>query len=194
MTTETVSHLVATRDYEVFYQAWYPLVETAARNWGLLGQDAEDAIHDIFTDLMAGGYLERYDQDRAAFSTFIWSQVRPRLMTWNRKKVRRETVTPAVDLFESEAADSIDGVDHLSDKELEVILVEVYQELKTLPATQTKDLARLFCDLHDQVEMEGKTSTRKLEGKYGIKHQAISAHVKELRKLPVIQSLRQVLS
>lgn len=194
MTTDQASHLVATQDYTVFCEAWQSYIETAARNWGLSGQDVEDAVHDIFVGLLAGHYLEKYNPAKAEFSTYIWSQVRFRLMSWKKAKVRREYVTPALDLFDSLAVAQREAEeDALGEMELEVVLGEVYQQLRQLPSTQTKDLARLFRDLHEQVEMEGKTSTRKLEGKYGIKHQAISEHVKELRKLPFIQTFRAAL-
>lgn len=194
MTIDQGSHLVATQDYTVFYESWQSYIETAAKNWGLTGQDVEDATHDIFESLLVGRYLEKYDPARAEFSTYIWSQVRFRLMSWKKSKARRENVTPAVDLFDSpDVMAQAEVEDSLGDMELEIVLGEVYQQLRQLPSTQTKDLARLFHDLHGQVEMEGKTSTRKLEGKYGIKHQAISEHVKELRKLPFIQTFRAAL-
>ena len=191
MISDLPNHKIHTLDYDVFYEAWYPQIRKAAYQIGLLGQEVEDAIHDIFTDLLAGRYLEKYDPGRAAFNTYIWSQVRGRLRTWRSKQGKRNSVEFA-GLHDSDEG-YIQPLDDLGNVELVVMLKEVYRDLRQLPSTETKNLARLFSDLLMQVEQEGKTSTRKLEVGYGIKHQAISEQIKDLRRLPVIKSLKRAL-
>lgn len=191
MISELPNHKIHTLDYDVFYEAWYPQIRKAAYQIGLIGQDVEDAIHDIFTDLLAGHYLERYDPGRAAFNTYIWSQVRGRLRTWRSKQSKRNSVEFA-GLYDSDEG-YIQPLDDIGNVELVVMLREVYRDLRQLPSTDTKDLARLFNDLLVQVEQEGKTSTRKLQVGYGIKHQAISEQIKDLRNLPVIKALKRSL-
>ncbi len=196
MISEIPNHKVSTLDYDVFYEAWYPKVRTAAYQIGLTGQDVEDAIHDIFTDLMEGQYLERYAPERAEFSTYIWSQVRGRLKTCRKRQNKRNSVefcsVEFTGLYDRDE-EYTNLRDDLGSVELVIMLNEVYKDLRQLRSTETKDLARLFNDLLTQVEQEGKTSTRKLQVGYGIKHQAITEQIKDLRNLPVIKALKRAL-
>ncbi|GAI75163.1 unnamed protein product [marine sediment metagenome] len=187
-----------TKDFTKFYNEWQPSVTAAVYQSGFKGFEAEDLVQDIFADLYAGGYLDKYDKDRAAFSTYIWGHVKVRIS--GRKRVlwkhnQREFVPKPLITNEGEEItfEAPDPSDPFAETSLSITVDAISKELEALPATKSKNLARLFKDIVKMVQTEGEFSQTRLAQKYGISRQAVSYQIADLAKTNVLAKFREAL-
>ena len=177
--TTTSDHKVFTTDFSEFYLSWLPYVRTAVYGGGFQGADAEDLVADIFSELFIGRHLDKYDCEKAKFSTYIWSHVNFRIKGRRRqlwKLGQREFVA---DLTEGAHEPPMeDG--NLDMAEMASVIDAVSAELQQLPSTESKNLARLFSDIVEQIRTTGEFSQKLLAEKYNISRQSINNHVHDL--------------
>ena len=196
----TKAHLEATTDFETFYLAWEPKVQTAVRQAGFHGIDGDDLVQDIFTHLHQGGYLAKFDPEatfngkKTNFNTYIWGNIKVRIL--DRK---RSLFTASQHEFVAEPVEVVKDDDTMRDSglinaELEAALESVYADLQHLPATESKDLARLFSDIVEAVRTEGKFSQADLAKKRGVSRQAISYQIRDLAKTKAAVHLYDILT
>lgn len=191
-----LDHKVATTDFEQFYLAWEPKVRVALFQAGFFGPDADELLQDIFLALLQGQYLEKYDPTIGSFSNYIWTQVRVRI--WDRRRVfgKRGEKEMVVD-----PKDWIAGTSQDTGKYEEVLRIEykqairaVYQELKTLPKTDTRNLAKLFAKIVEQVEVNGYVNRAELAKDLGISHQGVSIQIRSIVHSKAGKMLYEILS
>lgn len=187
-----VQHTEATTDFDQFYEAWLPKVQTAVHQAGFRYDYAEELVQDIFAWLWEGKYLERFDPSIAKFSTFIWGIIRLRIMDRKRelwKRNQRETVTDLTDpMYDAPTVEV--GIE---ETELTLALKSVYDDLKQLPATETKDLARLFQDIVTMIAEEGDATQSGIGKLRGYSRQAIGQQINSLSKTKEAQRLKEFL-
>ena len=186
----------ATTDFDLFYEEWGGPVRSAIFQAGFQQADAEDLHQDIFHDLFRGGYLAKYDPSIGAFSTYIWGHVKIRIRGRKRDFWRRgqREFSPALNEDGSDSMPDIpDESDGLADTELSMLLDAVNSDLRHLPATESKDLARLFRDIVEQVVATGEFSQTDLAHKRGITRQAVSYQIRDLAKTSAMLRLRELL-
>jgi DNA-directed RNA polymerase specialized sigma24 family protein len=195
----TAVHTIPTTDFNSFYEAWNPKIQVALRQAGFFGDSAEDLSQDIFSDLFRGDYLSKYDSEKATFATYIWGHVQVRIRGRKRdfaKRGQREFVSDPIETKETtdravlRQSSSTDGAKMA---ELKTSLASVYQDLRTLPSTETKNLARLFKEIVSSIQSEGSFSQAELAAKLGYSRQAISSQIRDLAKTRAARELYDIL-
>lgn len=194
-----MANRAVTKDFTQFYTEWKQVVTNAVYKAQFHDPEAEDLVQEIFTELYAGHYLEKYDHERGAFSTYIWGHVNIRIKGRKRelwKRSQREfLLSPQYNNEGDETAfsnikdESETGV--FTDTELSVTVDAICQELDKLPATKSKNLARLFRDIVKQVTEKGEFSQTELAKEYGCSRQAISYQVSDLARCDAVRSLKE---
>lgn len=197
MTTATKTRQ-NTKDFTQFYNEWHQVVSNAVYRAGFRDHDAQDLIQDIFADLYSGGYLDKYDAEQGAFSTYIWGHVNIRIKDRKRsfwKRSQREFIPkPIIDdegteiTFETADPDNSD----MENTELSITVDHICKELDKLPATKSKNLARLFRDIVKQVTEKGEFSQTELARAYGCSRQAISYQVADLARTDAVKVLKEL--
>lgn len=188
-----------TKDFTQFYTEWKQVAANAVYRAGFHDHEAEDLVQDIFTELYAGNYLEKYDAKRGAFSTYIWGHINVRIMGRKRdlwKRSQREFIPTPKYNSEGEEITFPDPVDEselgvFADTELSMTVDAICRELDKLPATKSKNLARLFRDIVKQVTENGEFSQTELARKYGCSRQAISYQVADLARCDAVRQLKE---
>jgi hypothetical protein len=192
-------HTIPTTDFDEFYESWHPKVQVALRQAGFFGESAEDLSQDIFGDLFRGDYLSKYDAARGTFATYIWGHVKVRILGRKRdfaKRGQREFVSDPIET--KETTDRVilrqsSATDGAKMAELKTSLASVYQDLRTLPSTETKNLARLFKEIVSAIQSQGYFSQAELAAKLGYSRQAISSQIRDLAKTRAARELYDVL-
>jgi len=181
----------ATTDFNKFYTEWEPVVTASVSRNGFSGYDAEDLVQDIFVALNQGDYLVKYDPNIATFSTYIWGQINVRILDRRRalwKKSNSESVSSDDFLFAVPVKES-----GYSDIDFDITVKLVYDELYKMPSTKTKNLAKLFFAIVDQIKTTGAFNQTVLAEDMGISRQAVSCQVRDLARTSVAQELKEAL-
>jgi len=79
--------------YTTFVKEWTPRIKTAIGRFGFSGDEAEDILQTLLTEFCAGDYLNLYDAEKGAMSTFVYGFVNIRLKGYLRQhntKFRKE--------------------------------------------------------------------------------------------------------
>ena len=195
----TAVHTIPTTDFDEFYDAWHPKVQVALRQSGFFGDSAEDLSQDIFSDLFRGDYLSKYDSAKGTFATYIWGHVQVRIKGRKRdlaKRGQREFVNDIIENKETTDRALLrqtSATDGTKMADLKASLASVYQDLRTLPSTETKNLARLFKEIVSSIQSEGHFSQAELAAKLGYSRQAISSQIRDLAKTRAARELYDVL-
>ena len=77
--------------------------------------------------------------------------------------------------------------------ELKASLGAIYLDLQTLPATESKNLARLFKEIVSSIQSNGYFSQAELATKMGVSRQAISSQIRDLAKTRSARQLHDIL-
>jgi len=187
----TAVHTIPTTNFEEFYKAWEPKVKVAIYNANFHGVYAEELSQDIFLDLYRGEYLSKYDSSKGTFANYIWGHIKVRIL--GRKKElgklsEREIVN---DPIENELSASID--DGMLMADLKASLAAIYLDLESLPATESKNLARLFKEIVSSIQKNGYFSQAELATKMGVSRQAVSSQIRDLAKTRAARQLYDIL-
>lgn len=83
--------------------AWEPLIKKIGITQGIPPHELDDFFATVVLEWFKGGYLSKYDPNKGAFSTYLWSFIRKRAMR-DRDRGQRDTRH----LYESEIADEVD--------------------------------------------------------------------------------------
>jgi len=192
-------HTIATTDFEQFFLSWEPKVQTALRQAGFFGVYAEELSQDIFLELFRGDYLAKYDSEKGTFANFIWGHIQVRILGRKRelaKRTQREFVSDPIETPET-ARSSIEKRSSAEDSnvmaELKASLGAIYLDLQTLPATESKNLARLFKEIVSSIQSNGYFSQAELATKMGVSRQAISSQIRDLAKTRSARQLHDIL-
>lgn len=186
----------APASFDQFYGDWFRVFRSMALQLGLSSSDSEDAAQSVMLGLWQGDYLTKYNPEVANFNTFIFTQARFRLLKarselW--KHGRLEVSVSEVWADDSDGGEAMGGEDELAQAELDEAIARVLVDLERLPATETKDLARLFREMLVQVRDEGKVTMSAIASSHGWSRQAISQQVADLRQVPAMRQLRAAL-
>jgi RNA polymerase sigma factor (sigma-70 family) len=184
----TQSHTTPTTNFEEFYLAWEPKVKTAVYQAGFYGVYAEELFQDIFLELLKGDYLSKYESDKGTFANFIWGHVRVRILGRKRELGKQTQYEFVSDPIEDDEKSAIDD-SGMEMAELKSSLSSIYLDLKTLPATESKNLARLFKEIVSAIQSNGYFSQVELASKMGVSRQAISSQIRDLAKTRAMRQL-----
>ena len=183
-----------TTNYDLFYANWEPRVRAMALRRGLRHEELDDCVAIIMSEFWAGDYLIKYDPTRAKFTTYIYSQIGVRITGYLSKLWKHGQREIANDELISHVALTVaDPSDDLALTEITQALADVYKRLSENPPNRTKNLARLFQDIVEQLNTEGKVNYAEIAKKYGCSRQAISLQVKSLLKAEPVVELKKVL-
>ena len=191
-----MSDVKATTDFNEFAEEWTPRIRGVAASQGFRNADLDDATQSILTDLLAGDYLNKYDSKRGPFTTFIYGHIRIRLAGMRRafwQRGQREVLTDVPN------AQDLDKPDEVTEElfgvsEVNQVLAAMHRKLLKMPATQTKDLARLFAQMIEQVAKDGQVSHTEIARSHGYSRQAISQQISDLMSTSQMAELHESLS
>lgn len=170
-----------TCDFDEFFANWEPRVRVLAVRRGLRNEELEDCVMSIMGDFWKGRYLQRYDPKKGKFTTYVYGLIRFRLSGYLQRLWERSQCEVANDvLLEGAAGTLADPGEEIRQTEIAQALAEVYERLTEYPATRTKNLARLFADVVEQLQTTGKVSYTDIARKYGYSRQAISQQMQDL--------------
>lgn len=192
--SQILDHKTPTQDFSLFYEAWYPKVKVATIQAGFTDDDMDDLIADIFLDLYKGDLLKKFDPEKGSFCNYIWANVRIRIKArrydlWQRsqREVIQDMQEPDEDVYPNEPA--VDDPE-LDNAELFATISLVAHQLEALPHTTTKNLARLFNDVVEQILTTGAFNCADVARKYGCTRQAISLQIKTLASTEALQAFK----
>jgi hypothetical protein len=193
-------HAVPTLDYDEFFNDWGYKIRILARRQGFDGDMLEEVVQDIQVALFKGEYLEKYDPDMGDFDVYIFGNIRYFLLAARAKMFKRGQREVVVqDFFDKDQSRRFeDQSDYIHVIEVSETLTTIHASLTKYPATKTKDLARLFRDMIEQVRdgqtsPDGRVNLQAIADKYGYSKQAIHAQVKTLLGTNELKQLKSQL-
>lgn len=179
------NHKTPTDSFEEFYLSWHPKVQIAVHQGGFYGPDADDLVEQIFADLLKGEYLQKFDVKKGSFTTYIWTQVKVRILDKKRffgKRSGKEV--PELDNVES---DSVLDTGLLR-AEYKQVVRAVHNDLSN---SKSQNLAALFVDIVRMIEEKGAFSQAELARQRGVPRQTISWQVQRLAKTKAVSHLHE---
>ena len=181
---------VVPQSYDEVILLWEPKIRTTIRGWTLLRDDEDDIFQSLMADFIAGDYLDIYDAEKGAFSTFIYAFVRVRLLKLHNQKKRWYAHNVSLDRYSmSSHFDVEDGRDYGAYIEFTDGMEYFTKELDAMPRTSTRmlrDMGKLWRNVMRMVERTGRIDSRELAYQQGVSHSSIFNHLRLLR-----QKLRQ---
>ena len=179
--------------FEEFHRVWEPRIRGMAFNHGIKSDDIEDAVQQVFLRLWDDDHLTTWDPERAPFRAWTITKIK-----WCLARLGQQWA--AHNAHEGSLEDDYDKAVVLDDlsKVEEAALVgaalrETYERLSTLPKTETLDFARLFSELVEQAEEDGRSWHSRIAAKHGLARQSVAYQVKCLLDLQPVQKLHETL-
>ena len=160
---------------------------------GFIGTDLDEIVADIFASLFMGEYLKKYRASRAKFATYIYGHIRVRILSAKRALVKRhmrEIIAEPDEDSKPDTSITSDLEEATTIPAINQMLTEVYLQLSELPSTQTKNLARLFRELVEQVVLDGRISHTDIAKAHGYSRQAIGQQFADLMDTIPMRRLR----
>ena len=196
-----------TTDYEEFYELWHKRVRTAVGKAGFFDPyQAEEMVQIIFTKFIVKDYLNTYDPERSAFSTFVWKMIQYTIMSERRALWEKGQAEFSADEYDPSTDEPIMLREDLAfvakAKEEETIrwnsfhlhdaLERTYNRLDSIPSRRIK-FSTLLKSLVKQLEETGRINYATLAKENGISRQAVSQQVIAMADLPCMADFRYAL-